>query len=67
MHVGPPLPTEAQAAEAVQPRETPLDHPALGAQPGAVQGAAAGDGRHDATSTDLVAVDVVVLAEVGER
>jgi hypothetical protein len=32
-----------------------------------VQGAAAGDGRHDAAGVDLVAVDVMVVAAVGEE
>jgi hypothetical protein len=51
----------------VQPRETPLHDPAVGTQSRAVQGAAAGDGRHDAAGADLVAVDVMVVAPVGEE
>jgi hypothetical protein len=51
----------------MQPRKTPLHHPAVGAQSGAVPGAASGNGRHDAAGTDLVAVDVVVIAPVGEE
>lgn len=58
---------EQQAAEAVQPRKTPLHDPAVGAQTGAVQGAAASDRWHDAAGTDLVAVDVVVVASVSEQ
>lgn len=63
--VGSPFPSDAQASEAVQPRKTSLDHPAIGAQSGAVQGAAAGDHGHGAAGADLVAVDVVVVAAVG--
>ncbi len=44
-----------------------LVHPAVSAQSGAVPGAAAGDGRHDASGADLVAVDVVVVAAVREE
>ena len=44
-----------------------LDDPAIGAQSGAVPGATAGNGRHDAAGADLVAVDVVVVAAVGEQ
>lgn len=43
----PVFPAGAQASEAVQPRETPLHDPAVGAQSHAVEGAAAGDGWHD--------------------
>jgi hypothetical protein len=57
MDVGPALPADAQTSEAVQPRKTPLHDPAVGAKSRAVQGAAAGDGRHDAAGADLVAVD----------
>jgi hypothetical protein len=51
----------------VQPRKSPLDHPSVGAQPGAVSGAAASDGRHVAALADLVAVDVMVVAAAGEQ
>ncbi len=63
--VGSPFPADAQAPEAVQPRETPLHNPAVGAQSGAVQGAAAGDGGRDAAG--VVAVDVVAVPAVGEE
>lgn len=62
---GSPFPSDAQTSEAVQPRKTSLDHPAVGAQSGAVQGAAAGDHGHDAAGADLIAVDVVAVAAVG--
>jgi hypothetical protein len=65
--VSSPFPSDAQTSEAVQPRETSLHDPAVGAQFGAVQGAAAGDRWHDAAGADLVAVDVVVVAPVGEQ
>ncbi|KOV97454.1 hypothetical protein ADL02_07385 [Streptomyces sp. NRRL WC-3723] len=67
MAVGSAFPADAEAAEAVEPGEGPLDHPTVGAQAGAVPGAAAGDGGDDAAGTDLVAVDVVVVAAVGEQ
>jgi hypothetical protein len=51
----------------VQPREASLDHPAVGAQSGAVPCSTPGDGRHDATFTDMIAVAVVVVAAVGEK
>ena len=65
--VSSPFPTDAQAPEAVDPREGPLHDPAVGAQSGAVSGSAACDGRHNAAGADLVAVDVVVVAAVGEE
>lgn len=65
--VGPSFPADAEPFEAVEPGETALDDPAVGSQPGAVEGAAAGDGRHDAALPDLVAVDVVVVPSVGEE
>lgn len=65
--VGSPFPADPQPPEAVQPRRTALDHPAVGAQPGAVSYSAPGDRGHDAAFADLVAVDVVVVAAVGEQ
>lgn len=65
--VGSAFPADPQASEAVEPREASFDHPAVGAQPGAVSPPAAGDSRHDASGSDLVAVDVVVVAAVGEE
>ncbi len=67
MDVGSPFPSDPQASEAVQPRETPFYNPAVGAQARTVPGAAAGDRGHDAAGADLVAVDVVVVAAVGEQ
>lgn len=61
------FPADAEAFEAVEPGETALDDPAVGAQPSAVEGASAGDGRHDAALPDLVAIDVVVVPAVGEE
>jgi hypothetical protein len=49
----------------VQQSQGLLDHPAVGAQPGAVFGAAPGDDRRDALLADLGAVFVVVIAAVG--
>lgn len=67
VHVGPAFPAGSQAPEAMQPGKSPLDHPPIGTQPGAVPGAPAGDRRDDAAGADLVAVDVVVVAAVGEE
>lgn len=65
--VGSPFPTDAETPEAVQPGEGPLHDPPVDAKSGAVAGASAGDGGHDAAGSDLVAVDVVVVAAVGEE
>lgn len=51
----------------MEPGEGSLDHPAVGAKSCAVAGTAAGDGGHDASVADLVAIDVVVIAAVGEQ
>ena len=61
------FPSDAESAEAVQPGEGALDHPSVDAKSGAVVGVSSGDGRHDAASPDLIAVDVVVVATVGEQ
>ena len=60
------LPADPQPPESVQRAEGLLDHPAVGAQPGAVRGAAAGDQGRDALLPYLLAVLVVVIAAVGE-
>ena len=67
MDVGAALIAGAQPLEGVQPGEAALDHPALLAQPGAVRDAAAGDPRGDPAGAQLAAVDVVVVAAVGEQ
>src|SRR5215471_940651 len=59
------LPAHAQPAEPVQQRDGLLHHPAVGAQPRTVFGAAAGDHRGDAFLADPLAVFVVVIAAVG--
>lgn len=64
MDAGSAFPTDPQAPKAVQPREASFDHPAVGAQSGAMSCSAAGDGGHNATFADLVAVEVVVVAAV---
>jgi hypothetical protein len=61
--VGPSFPADPKAPEAMEPGEGSLDHPAVGAESCAV----AGDGGHDASVADLVAVGVVVVAAVGEQ
>ncbi len=57
----------AQALEGVQPGEASFDDPAVPAQAGAVGDAAAGDARGDPAGAQLAAVDVVVIAPVGEQ
>jgi hypothetical protein len=64
--VGSAFPAGAEPFVAVEPGERPLDDPPVDAQAAAVRCAAAGDGRHDAAGSDLVAVDVMVVAAVGE-
>src|SRR4051812_50053204 len=51
----------------MQPGKAALDHPALFAEAGAVRDTAAGDPRSDPASPQLTAVDVVVVAAVGEQ
>jgi hypothetical protein len=63
--VGSAFPVDAESFEAVEPGEGSLDDPAVGAEAGAVPGAASCDGRHDVAGADLVPVDVV--AAVGEQ
>jgi hypothetical protein len=61
------LVTGAQSLEGVQPGEAAFDHPALLSQTRAVRDPAAGDPRGDAAGAQLAAVDVVVVAAVGEQ
>jgi hypothetical protein len=56
----------AQPSEAAEPGEGAFDHRLAGARPCAVPGTATGEGGHDASVAYLVAVDVVVVAAVGE-
>ncbi|GHA49458.1 hypothetical protein GCM10010329_84530 [Streptomyces spiroverticillatus] len=67
MDVGTPLPTDAEPSVPMQPGESPFHDPAVGAQPTAMTGAAAGDGRHDPLGVDLRTVDVVIVSAVGEE
>ena len=66
MDVGAALVADQQAAEAVQPGEAALDHPALATEAGAVLGPATADLRPGPPLADLSAVTVVVVAAVGE-
>ncbi|GGU85070.1 hypothetical protein GCM10010275_20470 [Streptomyces litmocidini] len=50
----------------MEPGEGALDHPPVNAQAAAVGCAASGDDGQDPAGPDLVAVDVVVVAAVGE-
>lgn len=61
------LPADPQAAEPVQVGERTLHGPALGAQSGAVLGAASGDHRLHAEGPDEAVVLVVVVATVTEH
>jgi hypothetical protein len=65
--VGAALIAGAQPLEGMQPGKAALDHPALFAEAGAVRRTAAGDPRSDPASPQLTAVDVVVVAAVGEQ
>jgi hypothetical protein len=65
--VGAAFVARAQPFEGVQPGEAALDHPAVSAQAGAVCDPAAGDPRGDAPGAQPSAVDVVVVAAVGEQ
>ena len=57
----------AESFEGVQPGEAALDHPAVSAEAGAMRDPAAGDPRGDAAGAQLAAVDVVVVAAVGDQ
>jgi hypothetical protein len=57
----------AQPLKGVQPGEAASHHPALLAQSGAVGDAAASDPRRDAALSQPAAIDVVVVAAVGEQ
>ncbi|WP_435808578.1 hypothetical protein [Streptomyces afghaniensis] len=59
------LPADAQAAEPVQQRDRCFHDPAVLPQAGAVPGAARSEVRGDLEPTDLVPVDLVVIAAVG--
>jgi hypothetical protein len=63
--VGATVPPDAQASEAVQPRERALDDPAVDAEPAAMPGAALGDERPDAASAKFATVRLGVVAAVG--
>jgi hypothetical protein len=67
VEVGAAFVARAQPLEGVQPGEAALDHPAVSAEAGAVGDPAAGDPRGDAAGAQLAAVDVVVVAAVGEQ
>ena len=64
--VGSAFPADAYSFEAVQPCERALNLPPVDAQATAVWCAPAGDDWDDPARADLVAVDVVVVASVGE-
>lgn len=65
MDVSPSLPANAQASEAVEPRDRALDHPAFAPQSAAMSGAASGDVRHDPASAQKIAVRLGVISAVG--
>ncbi|GAA2416752.1 hypothetical protein GCM10010378_70750 [Streptomyces viridochromogenes] len=67
VHVGPAFPSDTQGPEAVQPCKRPLDHPAVYAQASTVPCSSSGDRRDDATSSDLITVNVMVVAAVREQ
>ena len=61
------FPSDAEASEAVEPRDRALDNPAMASKAGAVRYSAAGDDRFDALRPDQSAVLVVVIAAVAEQ
>jgi hypothetical protein len=65
--VGSAFPANVEPAEAVQPGEGPLDHPPVDAESSAVAGVPAGNGGDDAAGSNLVTLDVVIVAAVGEE
>ena len=67
MDVGSAFVADAEACEGVQPGEAALDHPALAAQARTVGDAAASDAWSDPALAKLAAVDVVVVAAIGEQ
>ena len=67
MDVGAAFVARAQPFEGVQPGEATFDHPAVSAEAGAVCDPATRDPRGDAPGAQPSAVDVVVVAAVGEQ
>ena len=67
MDVSPAFPPESKTPEAVQPRKASFDHPPVSAQPRATPGPASRDRGHNATVSDLVPVDVVVVASISKE
>jgi hypothetical protein len=58
---------DEESAAVVEPGEGALNDPALGAEPGAMLGLAAGDHGLDAAAADEAAVLVVVVAAVSDQ
>lgn len=67
MDVGAPFPSDAESFEAVEPGERALNDPSVDTQAAAVGCATSSDGGDDPAGPDLVTVDVVVVAAVGEE
>ena len=64
---GSAFPADTEALEAVEPSEGALDDPTVGSQASGVSGVAACDRWHETAAADLVAIEVVVVAAVGEQ
>ena len=60
----PTFPTDPQVPEALQPRQSALDHPVRGSQARSMGLSPAGDDRCDAQGADHAAVTVVIAAAV---
>jgi hypothetical protein len=65
MHVRPPLVPDAQAPVTIQPRQRPLDHPAMPAEPLATLYPPARDARRDRTPAQLLPQRLRVVRLVG--
>jgi hypothetical protein len=67
MKLGEAFIADSEAAEVVEVGKAALDDPALLAQAGAVRDAAASDDRGDPAGSEPAAVDVEVIAAVGQQ
>ncbi len=67
MNIRAPFIAHLEAAEAIEPGERPLDHPAIAPQPLTRLDAAAGDARNDATPAQRLPTARIIVALVGVK